>query len=237
MAKRRTYFRIRRIAAAELLRLKSEGQEVHAEALQWAEMTIAGIDDVGGRPPVAERQKILALLAEHVEDGRTPEQVAEALGPTTTVKTMQNVLYNLRQQGQCAVAKCMGRAFYFPTEAAAAAQRPRFERERQAVYDAARARRADAAKTKYQAKKPRTEKPQQPAPTPRQDRQKAVALPPAAPAKAPVHAEVIYPPNVKRMEAPTPRVLIDRFGVDPATRVEGGFHSEWVALRAGGGEA
>jgi len=231
MAKRRTYFRIRRIAAAELLRLQSDGQEVHAEALQWAEMTIAGIDDVGGRPPAAERQQILKLLAEHVVDGQTPEQVATALG--TTVKTMQNVLYNLRHQGQCAVVKWMGRAVYFPSEEAAAEQRPRLDRERQATYDAARTRRATASKATYQAKKPRaTSSAKAPAP--------AAARPAAAAPTPKVQAhqvQVIYPPTVKKVERPTPRVLIDRFGVDPATGGEGGFHSEWVALRAGGGEA
>lgn len=233
MAKRRTYFRIRRIAAAELLRLKAEGHDVHAEALQWADMTIAGIDDVGGRPPATERQKILKLLAEHVVDGQTPEQVAAVLG--ATVKTMQNVLYNLRQQGQCAVVKWMGRAVYFPSEEAAAEQRPRLDRERQAVYDAARTRRAASAKTKYQAKKPRADSPRKaPAPAPAAARPAAVA---PAPKAQSAQVEIIYPPTVKKVEHPTPRVLIDRFGADPAKRVEGGFHSEWVALRAGGGQA
>lgn len=235
MPKRRTYFRIRRIGAAELLRLQGQGHEVHAEAIEWAKMTIDGIDDVGGRPPAKERTEILALLAKHPDDGRTPEQVAEALGDVA-VKTMQNVLYNLRKQGQCAVVKCMGRAFYFATEDAANAQRPRFERERQAVYEAARNKRAAAAKAHYEARQSDSgsSAPSAIAGTERSTTrtQREASETTCGP------VEIVYPKTVLREERPTPRALIDRFGVDdPDAMIPGGFRAEWLALRAGGSEA
>ncbi len=246
MSNRRTYFRIRRIGAAELLRLQAEGHEVHAEAIEWAKMTIDGIDDVGGRPPAKERTEILALLAKHPEDGRTPEQVADGLG-NVTVKTMQNVLYNLRKQGQCAVVKSMGRAIYFPDEYAANAQRPRLERERQAVYDAARVR------VRVRAKKPKDNAMQAHTVTPAANASsttRCTKLPVQAhvqhqerpdvsmPSTRGQHVQVVYPPHVRKEERPTPRALVDRFGVDdPQARIPGGFHAEWMALRAGGAEA
>ncbi len=243
MANRRTYFRIRRVAAAELLRLDAAGQAVNAEAMEWARMTIAGIDDVGGRPPAKERVDILALLAQHPEDGQTPDQVAAGLG-NLNVKTMQNVLYNMRKQGHCAVVKSMGRAIYFHSQAAADAQRPRLERERQAVHEAARKKRGAAAKAKCGAIREQTSSAAVAAPASRASSE-APPMPPSAracggqePAVDSREVRVIYPPNVKKQERQTPLALIDRFGVaDPQARLPGGFHEEWLALRAGGSEA
>jgi hypothetical protein len=255
--KKRSYFRIRRIAAAELVRLHAAGTLVHPDAVAWATSTLDAVDDVGGRVPVVERQKILDLLAKYPTTGLTITAIAGHFGEPE--RRVMAALYTMRKQGQVESVKHLGRAYYFPSKAAANAQRERFLRERQdhenkkareytAAHTAARQEKAAAAgkPVRKASVVPVKVQPAPPAPP-------AVAAIPAAAAKAPPRAmraapsiatqakrpvEIITPAGAKITKHPTPLVLIDRFGAaDPAQRLPGGFHEEWLALRAGGSNA
>jgi hypothetical protein len=121
--KKRSYFRIRRIAAAELVRLHAAGTLVHPDAMAWATSALDAVDDVGGRVPVVERALILDLLAKYPTTGLTVAAIAEHFGePERRVMAM---LYTLRKQGQVESVKHLGRAYYFPSKAAAAKAPPR----------------------------------------------------------------------------------------------------------------
>ncbi len=256
---KKNYFRIRRVAAAELERLHAAGVMVHPDAIDWAAEALASKDDVGGREPTVDRADILALLAKYPTTGLTIEAVAKHFGDTE--KRIGAALYVLRRYGQVQSVKHIGRLYYFPSRAALDAQRERFAKERAAVELKQAVARNAAVKERREARAAAEglgsrvspavkEPPPAPAPTPRavEPPAKASAPPPAmraapsiaTPAKRPVEI-VDHPRGVKRTVQTTPLALIDRFGVgpdaDPGAVTPGGFREEFQRLRAGGAEA
>lgn len=126
--KRRTYYRIRRVAAAELERLHAQGIGIHKDAMEWVKIALQDSDDVGGRAPVVPRLEITALLAKYPTTGLTIKAVADHFGQPE--KPIGAALYLLRKQGQVQSVRHIGCLYYFPSKAAADAQRERILRER-----------------------------------------------------------------------------------------------------------
>lgn len=248
MSKKRTYFRVRRIAAAELVRLRDAGQTVNDEAIEWATSTLNAIDNTGGRPILVEREPIMELLAQHPIGGVSIEEAATATG--ANVKTCTNILYKLRKLGLIGAVKVGGRVVYFHTPEAAEAAKPALQKAQQQVYEGRRQAIAAAKARKKQPVKPlllqpprRSQAAERAAKSFEQPPVPAECFIPAPPAGAkprakalPAAPEVVDHPNgVKRTERPTPQALIDRFGaVDPSATVPGGFREEFQRLRAGG---
>lgn len=253
---RKNYYRIRRVAAAELQRLHAAGLLVHPDAIEWAEIALAGKDDVGGRAPAVARSDILALLAKYPTTGLTIEAAAAHFGETE--KRMGSALYVLRKHGQVQSVKHIGRVYYFPSRAALDAQMERLARERDAVelkqararYAVVKARREERAKAEgrttraYRVKSaapaaaqaPRS--PKASAPAPAEKPAKAAAQPPAmraapsiaTPAKRQV--EVTGLETARRIEAV--QYPPHRFWVDPKYTVPGGFREEFQRLLGAG---
>lgn len=246
--KRNAYYRKRRVGAAELERLHAEGQRVHPDAIEWARLTLASVDDVGGRTPAVPRQDIVDLLAKYPTTGLTIAAVAEHFGQT--VRCMTLALYMLRKLGQVASVKHISRVYYFPSKAAAESQRPRFLRERQDLQNKQAQQRNAVLRAGREAKAAaRGKAPRAPAPAPAVPKvvakpakpPKAAAPPPAMRAAPSIATTAKQPAVIVGLETAPRSEAVQypphRFWVDPKDTVQGGFREEFQILRAGGAEA